>query len=290
MDGIIALSDNCKKYIVKRFNGLIPEKVTVIYNSVAALSEATEIRSSKLHNRIISIVFAGGTAPSKSPEIVIDVLKKLCETDLPFKFYWLGNITPPLKKIQPYSDIRAILPDDNRIKITGRIPQHEASNIIANCNIFLAPSKREGFPMALLEAMRIGCIPIISDFDIANKEVITDGKNGFVIKRNDINGFVNLIKDVIENHEKYYDIYNNTYLYFTENLSFNIWYKKIRSVVEGIRDSHKRRLKISRIRFLSSLFRFRFLDKYNLIENHFKEVIPCAYSFWTLYKSNKQCQ
>lgn len=290
IDGIIALSNNCKEYILSRFKRLSSDKVSVVYNSVATLDNSQELNTSKRSNNTLSIVFAGGTAPSKSPDIAIKVLRELCKTNLRFKFYWLGNSTPPLKKFQPYSDIREILPHDDRIVITGRIPQSEASKIIASCNIFLAPSRREGFPMALLEAMRVGCIPIISDYNIANKEVIKNEDTGFIISHNDISGFVSLIKDIIVNHDRYIDIYQNTYRDFIDNLSFSVWYRNIDNVVRGIKNKHKQRKRFTNTSFLSSLYRFKLLDKYNLVENHIKEVIPCAYIFWKIYKSNKQCQ
>ena len=48
--------------------------------------------------------------------------------------------------------------------------------------IHIASSLSDGMPNALLEAMAMGAFPIQSNPGRATQEVITDGKNGFLIK------------------------------------------------------------------------------------------------------------
>lgn len=288
IDSIIALSQNCKKYLTKRFRSIRQDKIFVIFNSVADAKNADELRKEKKESDKISIVFAGGSAPSKNPELVYQIVRQLCETDLQFEFYWLGNTTPPLKMVQPFKDIRQIFPKDNRIKILGRIPQQQAAEIIAKSNIFLAPSRREGFPMALLEAMRIGCIPIVADYNIANKEIIEDGKNGYIRPYKDVSSFVELLKDIILNHRSYSSIYDESYKTFTERLSFKIWRKKIRETFFGTKPMHKQRKKsFTRIEYIRQMISFNFIDRYNLIENQLKEVLPSAIKFYKFFKVYK---
>ena len=287
IDGIIALSNSCKDYICHRFSLKNSKKVKVVFNSVATVPNSEVIRSAKKKTDVIKIVFAGGSAASKSPDIIIPIIQELCKTDIPFKFYWLGITTPPLKRFQPFTDIQYILPKDKRVIVTGLIPQSEASQIIASCNVFLAPSRREGFPMALLEAMRIGCIPIVSDFKIANREIIQNGKNGYVISHELVRDFVNRLADICKNHTSYHRIYEESYKTFVEELSFPIWRKKLLSVIKGCEISHKTRKKMTPIAFKQIVFSFKLLDKYNLIENHIKEVLPCAIKIYKYYKITK---
>ena len=48
-------------------------------------------------------------------------------------------------------------------------------------DIFFLPSRDEGLPLALLEAMAAGCVPVMSDSG-AVADVIEDGRNGFLIE------------------------------------------------------------------------------------------------------------
>lgn len=290
IDNIIALSNSCKDYICHRFNLRNSEKVKVVFNSVAEVPNSENMRSAKKNTGVVKIVFAGGSAASKSPDIIVPIIQELCKTDLSFEFYWLGITTPPLKRFQLFKDIRYILPKDDRVIVTGLIPQREAAEIIASCNIFLAPSRREGFPMALLEAMRVGCIPIVSDFKIANREIIQNGKNGYVIPHNIVKDFVDRLVDICKNHANYYKIYDESYKTFVEELSFPIWRNKIVSVIKESKSFHKTRKKISPFVFKQVVYRFKLLDKYNLIENHITEVLPCAIKFFKYYKNIKICR
>lgn len=284
VDNIIALSCSCKNYIIKRFRIKNKEKIKVIFNSVAENPNAKLIREKKINTNKIRIVFAGGSAASKSPDIIIPIIHELCKTDLSFEFYWLGLTTPPLKKIQPYNDIRLILPKDKRIIVTGLIPQNQAAEIIASCNVFLAPSRREGFPMALLEAMRIGCIPIVSDFRIANQEIIENGINGYIIPHNNIQAFVDRLSDIISNHKNYNDIYNKSYETFIKELSFPIWKEKILSIISEKSNSNIKRLPLTPLSYKIKTLQFKILEKFNLIENNLIEVVPCAIKFYMYYK------
>ena len=284
VDSIIALSSSCRAYISKRFGINSDKKIKVVFNSVAENLKADLLRNAKKTADKIKIVFAGGSAASKSPDLVVPIVHDLCKFEIPFEFYWLGITSPPLKRIQPFDDIRLVLPKDNRIIVTGLIPQKKAAEIIATCNVFLAPSRREGFPMALLEAMRIGCIPVVSDYKIANQEIIQDGKNGFVISHKDTKAFVDRIVDITKNHANYYNIYEESYKTFVDILSFPVWRKHIQEVIADSSTSHKQRKPMTQFVFKKVVWRFKLLDKYNFIENHIKEVLPCAIKFFKYYK------
>lgn len=287
IDNIIVLSTSCKDYISKRFRIKENKKIKVVFNSVADNPNADSLRKEKITANKIKIVFAGGSAASKSPDLIVPIVHALCKTNVPFEFYWLGITTPPLKKFQPFNDIRCILPKDERVIVTGLIPQKKAAEIIASCNVFLAPSRREGFPMALLEAIRIGCIPVVSDYKIANREIIQDGKSGFIIPHNDVNAFVDRLVDIAKNHPNYRNIYEESYKTFVNVLSFPKWKKHINAVIADNTATHKPRVQMTASTFKWYTWRFRMLDKYNFLENHVKEVLPCAIRFYKFYKINK---
>ena len=118
-----------------------------------------------------------------------------------------------------------------------------AKEIISNANIFFSPSRREGCPMSLIEAMRVGAICIVSDYPIANKEIIEDGVNGYVIPHTDIQGFVERIKDVISNHAEYIHFYDNSYKTYYEKLRYENWKRQMDKIINNPNTSHKARRK-----------------------------------------------
>ena len=71
-----------------------------------------------------------------------------------------------------------------------------------NCKIFVLCSKGEGFPLALLEGMACGCVPIITDVgDIT--DLVSNGINGYILRNyNDANELASLLELLISSPEK----------------------------------------------------------------------------------------
>lgn len=280
IDQIIALSNFNKKNIKRKFL-VNQEKIQVIYNFVNEIDSSNELRNNKINNNPITIVFAGGSAPSKSPEISYKIIKELSKTKLNFKFYWLGPLTPPLKKIQLFNSIKDIVNKDSRIIFTGRVPREEAINYINNANIFLIPSKREGCPIALLEALRIGTIAITSDYNNACKELIENQKNGFVISHKKINCFVDLIKNIIENHSMYHKYYEESYNYYKSELCYNRWKANMDQIIYDKGNKHKtRKNHFSVTDYKLRRLIFNIIKFTNTIEINVCEIIPSALRFF----------
>lgn len=285
IDYIIALSEYNKKHISHKWG--VSDKVNVIYNFVEDVPNSHEMRDSKKNNEVIKIVYAGGTAPSKNPELVLRVLSELLQTDLNFHFVMMGVKTPPIKRYQPFSDVSILIPNDDRVVFTGKIPHDEASKLIRECNIFFAPSRREGCPMALLEALSVGVIPIVSDYKIANKEIITDGENGFVINHKKVEEFVCRISDIIKNHSNYLNVYDKSFHTFQEKLSYAVWEEKMKGLFSASKKNHReRKVKMSKSAFFYNKMRFNLMHKCNEIEKVLCETLPSA---WHIFRMYKQC-
>lgn len=244
-DVVIALSDFNKVYLDKTFGIFDKQKVRVVYNFVRDYPHSQSLLSEKKERRLTNIVFPGGAAASKSPEIVVKVLNRLVDTNLEFRFYWLGDTSVHLIRYVPFfrkRNIQNLVKQDKRVHFTGRVPREEAEAIIANADIFLSPSRREGCPMSLIEAMRVGTIPIVSDYNNANKEIVVDGYNGFVIEHRDIDRFVSVIKDVVANKKRYYSIYDHSVETYSKKLDFEVWKQKMDGIILSSESSHVDRL------------------------------------------------
>lgn len=284
VDTVIALSGYSKLYLDRKFG--LGNKCIVVPNFVSDKSDGVVLREKKKNNKVLSIVYVGGGAPTKTPELVVKVLRGLLKTGLNFKFTWLGLNTPPLKKIQPFQDMCCLLPEDSRIDYRGRVPSDEAAKVIENANIFFSPSRREGCPMSLLEAMSVGCIPISADFEIANKEIIKNGENGFIISHKRPDLFVEQISDIINNHANYLTVYDESYETFTSTLNYEAWFNRMNEVLSIKELKHDKRLEsFDVLRYTEDLKRFNKMDKRNRRRMMLYETIPSAWSCFMLYLS-----
>lgn len=73
-----------------------------------------------------------------------------------------------------------IAPDDD-IQFTGRVEGRAAQQLMRDSDLVVIPSRAEGLPLVLLEAMRSGAAIVTTDVG-AVREVVTDGVNAKIVE------------------------------------------------------------------------------------------------------------
>ena len=66
------------------------------------------------------------------------------------------------------------------VQFLGRIPHEKMPDLLGDTDIYVSTSTTDGASVSLLEAMASGAFPVVTDIP-ANREWITDGKNGFLV-------------------------------------------------------------------------------------------------------------
>lgn len=272
-DAVVALSVAGQRYLHKSF-GVLKDKLPVIYNFIREHPDKDAILQEKRERRPLTIVFPGSCSAVKSPDIVIAVLQKLVQTDLNFCFKWLGGLNPTGQRWYPVHDVSRLVPPDGRVYFHGRLPHNEFAENVCRANIILSPSRREGCPMALLEAMRTGCITLVADYDVANRELVRDGISGYVIGHDDIDGFVKRIEEIVSHPEMFDTFYDAGYAIFKEKLSYESWKKKMDEVLIQSACCHKKRHEFSAMSYRLWVLRFRITRLADAFYRYTCEKIP----------------
>lgn len=82
-----------------------------------------------------------------------------------------------------------------QVKLAGR--QEDMERLYRTASVFALPSRYEGFGMVLLEAMEYG-IPVVSYACPAGpSEIVTDGKDGFLVKPGDRKAFAGRLEELM---------------------------------------------------------------------------------------------
>jgi glycosyltransferase involved in cell wall biosynthesis len=63
----------------------------------------------------------------------------------------------------------------------GHCSKSKVADLLGKSNVLLLPSKSEGFPKVVGEAMNFGCIPVVSDVSCIG-DYIKSGFNGFLLE------------------------------------------------------------------------------------------------------------
>ena len=96
-----------------------------------------------------------------------------------------------------------------RINFTGR---QNPFTFYLDSSIFIMTSEFEGFPMTLVEAEQMGCVPIVFNSFSSLKEVVTNNVNGCIIPNNDIEKFAETVLDLMHNSDKRMKMMKNGFI------------------------------------------------------------------------------
>jgi len=86
----------------------------------------------------------------------------------------------------------------SKVKVVSRFKQQEEVNYLAKASVLVLPSYAEGQPLSLLQAMAAGKCVITSNID-GQKDMITNGENGFLFTNGSYDELAAAIKHCYEN-------------------------------------------------------------------------------------------
>lgn len=88
---------------------------------------------------------------------------------------------------------------ENHIKNVHFMGMQKPLTYYAKSSIFMMTSDHEAFPLTLLEAQQMGCIPIAFNTFGSVNTIIKDKVTGYIISKGDINEYISHLKLLIEN-------------------------------------------------------------------------------------------
>lgn len=110
--------------------------------------------------------------------------------------------------------------------LTGRRTENEINNELIKSDVFVLTSKSESFSLVLCEAMNFGVPCIAFDVDVGPREIIQDGKNGFLIENRNVDLMIERLDELLYNISLRKFLGSNSYNfaknYYSENI-INKW-------------------------------------------------------------------
>jgi len=134
------------------------------------------------------LLSVGELSNNKNHEVVIKGIAKLREHNIIYVICGCGQLDGYLKNLA-----RKYRVD---VRLLGF--REDISEICAASDIFVFPSLREGLPVALIEAMATG-LPVVCSNIRGNTDLIENGKGGYLVEPEDVEGFAKAIEKTVEN-------------------------------------------------------------------------------------------
>jgi len=144
-----------------------------------------------------NIVFVGRLTSDKG---VLDLIDMYYQVQLEFPSVTLdivgdGNELNKIKK--KIFDLRI----KDKVILHGRQDKEYINELLKHSSIFVLPSKKESFGLALLEAMSFGIPSVVFDTATGVLEFMEDNSNGYIIKNRDIEEMARKVKMLLSSDD-----------------------------------------------------------------------------------------
>lgn len=180
------------------------------------------LREFQIPSNSLLLVSVGELNDNKNHILMMEALKRLPET-VHYLICGIGSLKERYEKFVEENELQG------RVHLLGY--RQDIINILKSCDIFIFLSKREGLPVALMEALASG-LPCIASNIRGNSDLITNNQNGYLVDLT-IEDCVKAIKAVRVNQKEVL-IDNNKYLimYDCNNIA-----KKMKEIYELVMKS-----------------------------------------------------
>jgi glycosyltransferase involved in cell wall biosynthesis len=216
--GVLAMSAAYAESLVTE-SGLAPDKVHVVYPGAPALSAGTITTLPRLREQPrTKLLFVGTTFLVKAGDVVLQAFEILRREDPSLTLTIVGPDSWP---------VDGPIPDG--VDFRGRVPRSEIVSIMDEHDLFVMPSRLEGFGMVFVEAMARG-LPCVGRRAFAMPELIEDGVTGAIVDTLDSAVVAKAISDTLANDEIFVEVHRRA----ADVAQRFTWEKSAKSIIDII--------------------------------------------------------
>ncbi|MGO4126577.1 glycosyltransferase family 4 protein [Inquilinus sp. YAF38] len=124
-----------------------------------------------------------------------------------------------------------------RVRFRGAVPPAHVGTLLAEHDVLLMPSRFEGFPVTLVEAMAAGCVPVASRLQGVTDMAIEDGVNGFLFSIGDTRGAARAIVRLAEDRAFLVAASARASRKAREQFGVSLMAERYRDLIDGLRYS-----------------------------------------------------
>ena len=199
-DVIVSISDPTTESLIRNYK-VKKDKIVTIALGIDYNKIAYQYPLKKITDRRYDLVFVGRFAAIKRVGDIVDAVSILTTRGKKLEVALIGD--GPQRKLVEQNIEKLGLCDS--FHVFGFLNENEKYTTMANSKIFILPSEREGFSLSALEAMALGCIPIVSKPEFNEvfgvSHFIKNGENGFHYTVGNVNELAQAISNCLDNLE-----------------------------------------------------------------------------------------
>jgi L-malate glycosyltransferase len=202
----------------------IANKLTTVYNGVdLELFTAPNLdrRIPEKSDKTETIISIGSFSDVKGHDVLVRAFSMVVEKMPHIQLLLVGAEGPALKKIRDLIDTVQLA---DRILIKTGISHERIPSLLAGARLFVLASRREGFPIVLVEAAAAK-VPIVCTRAGGMPEMITDEVTGRVVDIENPTALADAILDLLHNPVRAQHFAANCFEYVRKNLTWQQTYR-----------------------------------------------------------------
>lgn len=205
------------------------ENPRVLHNGIDLAPYRAAQSGGNSHRPSVDITFIGRLVYGKGVQDLLSVYPSLPE-----------GVNLKIVGDGPYRfDLEEIASGMKGVSFLGTISHEDIPDILTSTTIFVNPSYSEGLPTSVIEACAAGCAVVATDVG-GTREIITDGKNGFLVRPGDRDALVERITYLIDHPDIARRLGASAQKSVNERFSWDVirgrWSCEIESLVRSVLD------------------------------------------------------
>lgn len=178
---VVVLGPKWAKFVVDDI-GVTPRKVYALPNATPGPARAPS------KSGPFEMLFVGRMSSAKGAAALLESIKSL-PSDVPWRLRMLGD-----KPDNQVLDLLSRAPSN--VEYLGWVEQDRIADFLAKTHLFILPSMAEGLPLALLEAMGQGAVPVVTPVG-SIPDVVQEGRNGRLVSVDDPDGLSVVLAELL---------------------------------------------------------------------------------------------
>jgi glycosyltransferase involved in cell wall biosynthesis len=182
---------------VREMNPVIGERAHVIHNSSVRLEDVARRRGRRADK--LRLIYTGRLVQYQKRILdFVDLADALDKAQVPYEITLVGTFSAHDDTEAEFERRAAAHLEDGRIKLPGRMRRDEIMKTLTSQDLFVLLSDFEGLPLALVEAMARGCVPVTAASPSGIPEIVTSGENGYIVEGRDYDEWAALLGQLWE--------------------------------------------------------------------------------------------
>jgi len=224
-NNFLVISNDSKEY----FQNVLPkpiQNIKLLHNAINYELFKRKGPFKPIDSKKIKLINVGSFTKNKNQAFLIKVVSYLVKKEINVELIFLGK-GPEMKNVKNLSVYKEL---ESRIQFKGTVDN--VQDYLNDSDIYVHSAIHESFGLVLLEAMAAR-LPVISIDGKGNRDVVLNGKNGYLINDQNVEEFGEKIISLVNDRELHKNLSSNAF-HFAEKFDISNYCEKLIEIYKKI--------------------------------------------------------